>query len=108
MEFTFGLLIGIFLCAWIANKILMNALIKHKSMATEQSEFQLLEAKVEEINGQFFVWDVKDNSFLAQGFSAKEILDKLDLRYQTLKVEIKVVQGEKDALKKLKASIQPD
>lgn len=103
-SFTGGIIAGLFICMFLAYRLL--AKISQIVEAEQQKPQALIESdiscKIEEVNGMFYVWEVDSNEFVVQGRSIKEMQDLLV--QMNKKFNLKIVEGEKSTIEKLKAT----
>lgn len=103
MEFIFGLLVGVFglyLVAWWYTDAIIRAIQDSQS---EPSVSVPIPAKIEEIDGIFYVYAVEKNEFLAQGSTSQELLAHLN--YRMPDAHIRVIAGEPNVMQKFKAMV---
>ena len=101
MEFIFGLLVGVFgfylVASWYTNAIIRAI----QDSQTEPDVSVPIPAKIEEIDGIFYVYAVDKNEFLAQGSDLQELLAHLN--YRMPNAHIRVIAGEPNVMQKFKA-----
>jgi acetyl-CoA acetyltransferase len=61
-------------------------------------------ARVEQIDGVFYVYDARDGSFLAQGQTADELRDRIETRVKN--AQVRITEGEESVLSLLKANLE--
>ena len=66
-------------------------------------EASTIPARVEQINGVFYVYDTRDGSFLAQGETVTELRSRIESRVRHARVL--VTEGEESVLSLLKADL---
>ena len=72
--------------------------------AVEIYEASTIPARVEQIDGVFYVYDTRDDSFLAQGHTVTELRDRIESRVKHARVL--VTEGEESVLSLLKADLE--
>ena len=72
--------------------------------AVEIYEASTIPARVEQINGVFYVYDTRDGSFLAQGQTVTELRTRIEFRVKHARVL--VTEGEESVLSLLKADLE--
>jgi hypothetical protein len=114
IEFFLGLLTGL-LAFYIWNRlaIYMTLLylerndidiskILSNSQVDKDENIEVIQARLEEHHGQFFVYRIDNNEFIAQGKSAKEIGDRVEQRVRDKPVFI--VQADDAVLGRYRAT----
>jgi len=105
MEFIFGLLVGVFgfylVASWYTNAIIRA--IQDSQSEPSPSVSVPIPAKIEEIDGIFYVYAVEKNEFLAQGSTSQELLAHLN--YRMPNAHIRVIAGEPNVMQKFKAMV---
>lgn len=101
IDFIIGLAVG----AWILLMVMKSWADKilQQELTRIQNSNETLQARVEEINGVFFIYGIEKNEFLAQGSNSLEILQHLKSRNLTYDT-VRIVQGEPDVIQRLKTS----
>jgi len=74
------------------------------AQAVEIYQASTIPARVEQIDGVFYVYDTRDNSFLAQGQTVTELRSKIESRVKHAR--ILVTEGEESVLSLLKADLE--
>ena len=72
--------------------------------AVEIYEASTIPARVEQINGVFYVYDTRDGSFLAQGQTVTELRARIESRVKHARVL--VTEGEESVLSLIKSSLE--
>jgi hypothetical protein len=72
--------------------------------AVEIYEASTIPARVEHIDGVFYVYDTRDDSFLAQGQTVSELRSRIEARVKHAR--ILVTEGEESVLSLLKADLE--
>ena len=72
--------------------------------AVEIYEASTIPARVELIQGVFYVYDTRDDSFLAQGQTVTELRSRIEARVKNAR--ILVTEGEESVLSLLKADLE--
>ena len=72
--------------------------------AVEIYEASTIPARVEQIDGVFYVYDTRDDSFLAQGDTVAELKSRIESRVKHARVL--VTEGEESVLSLLKADLE--
>ena len=105
MEFILGIVVGTMalwlLAVWTVHRYL--AKIQQAVDARRQQDL-LIRARVEQIDSQFYIYNMDKNEFLVQGRNMKELVDNLGLRKPG--AVIGVVDGDEQAIQNLKATAQ--
>jgi hypothetical protein len=105
MEFILGIVIGAaaiyLLGGWLVRRLI--AKMEQKVSAAEQTNL-IIRARVEQIDNQFYIYNMDKNEFLVQGRNMKELVDNLGLRKPG--AVIGVVDGDEQAIQNLKATAQ--
>jgi len=106
--FLLGMFVGVFLFCFFAWKLLSSVVSREEKkintlVETLKEKSLGIPSKVEEINGVFYIYSTDKNEFLAQGNTAQEILEHLNFRMPN--AHIRVIDGEPDVVKRLKATI---
>jgi len=108
MEFVFGIIAGMMVTAVLVSIAYRMAVrraeqqIENLSEAIKAFGANLVQARVEEDNGVFYVYRVDDNSFLAQGTSIGELKERIESRLRDVMVH--VTEGDPEVLARLKAT----
>ena len=108
-EFVFGIIAGMIITAVLVN-IAWRMATRHDEQQVEQlveaikalSVADLVQARVEESDGVFYIYRVDDDSFLAQGTTMAELKEHIESRMKDARVY--VTQGDVAVLEKLKAT----
>lgn len=105
MEFILGIVAGTLalwlLAVWTVHRYLNK--IQQAVDARRQQDL-LIRARVEQIDNQFYIYNMDKNEFLVQGRTMKELVDNLELRKPG--AVIGVVDGDEQAIQNLKATAQ--
>ena len=105
MEFILGIVVGTMalwlLAVWTVHRYLNK--IQQAVDARRQQDL-LIRARVEQIDSQFYIYNIDKNEFLVQGYNMKELVDNLELRKPG--AVIGVVDGDEQAIQNLKATAQ--
>lgn len=84
-EFLFGvflgLILGVILLCKIANLVLKNLEKDLREPPKAQAQDQIIPVKVERHENTFYLFDFRDDKFLAQGATASEIVKHLRSRF---------------------------
>ena len=72
--------------------------------AVEIYEAATISARVEQIDGVFYVYNTRDDSFLAQGHSVDELRDRIRSRVKHARVL--VTEGEESVLSLIKSGLE--
>ena len=72
--------------------------------SVEIYESSTIPARVEQIDGVFYVYDTRDDSFLAQGHTVTELRDRIESRVKHARVL--VTEGEESVLSLIKSSLE--
>ena len=102
-DFLLGTLFGIIVCMWLGYIVLgrlADMLIKANSQENLQGSELIIKARIEEVGGIFYVWDIATNEFVVQGRSVKEMQDKLSNK----QLQIKITDGEDAVIQRFKST----
>lgn len=86
---------------WVMRRL--ERKIAELELVLEKTVENIVEAKIEEHHGQFYLFDKTTDTFLAQGFTAQEIADKMK---KTLQVY--VTEGDPDVIQRFKNTVPAD
>jgi len=110
IEFTIGVAAGA-IVGYIVLRILIHIAVSRAerelgllARAVEIYEAATIPARVEMINGVFYVYDTRDDSFLAQGQSVAELRDRIQARVKHARVL--VTEGEESVLSLIKSGLE--
>lgn len=106
MTFLIWYAIGWALFNWIVRPWLMRRLesrIEEIESVLKKVAENVVEAKIEEHHGQFYLFDKHTDHFLAQGHTAQEIADKMKKSLQ-----VYVTAGDPDVIQRFKATVPQD
>lgn len=115
MDFIFGTLFGIVISYFavrvmirlIVDKVeremgqTLDSLLKDNKHSTSDDATQI-KARVENINGVFYIFDVRNGNFIAQGKSMGEILEHIKAR--TINHDIVVSEGDPEVMSKFRST----
>jgi hypothetical protein len=105
LEFILGVMVGsatlYLLTAWTLRRFLSKL---EQAVDERLQEELIIRARVEQIDNQFYIYNIDKNEFLVQGSSMKELVDNLELRKPG--AIIGVVDGDEQAIQNLKATVQ--
>ena len=105
MEFILGIVVGTMalwlLAAWTVHRYLNKI---QQAVDLRRQQDLLIRARVEQIDSQFYIYNIDKNEFLVQGYNMKELVDNLELRKPG--AVIGVVDGDEQAIQNLKATAQ--
>jgi hypothetical protein len=104
-DFVLGIIVGAFFF-YIGLRIFLALIVKRiedqlaeLSQSVQGSFNNLIEAKVEEHNGVFYIYNNKDQSFIVQGSTMKELREAIDAKFKG--INITITHGDKDVLARL-------
>jgi len=106
MTFLIWYAIGWALFNWIVRPWIIRRLekrIAELELVLEQVNENVVEAKVEEHHGQFYLFDKNTDTFLAQGSTAQEVADKMKKSLQ-----VYVTAGDPNVIQRFKSTIPQD
>ena len=106
MTFLLWYAIGWALFNWVVRPWLVRRLetrIAELELVLEKVNENVIEAKIEEHHGQFYLFDKNTDHFLAQGYTAQEIGDKMKK-----KLQVYVTAGDPDVIQRFKATVPSD
>jgi hypothetical protein len=110
IEFLLGAAAGVII-GYVVLRILVHIALSRAerelellARAVEIYEAVTIPARVELIEGMFYVYDTRDDSFLAQGQTVTELRSRIKSRVKHAR--ILVTEGEESVLSLLKAGIE--
>jgi hypothetical protein len=112
-EIAFWIFVGVAI-GWITGYMFLHTLttwmlrrsearLEELVKAIEEVTANNIQARVEEENGVFYVYNTKDNTFLAQGRTLTELREKIEERWPNANVA--VTEGDVAVLERLKTTI---
>jgi len=105
MEFILGIVIGAaaiyLLGGWLVRRLIVK--MEQKVSSAKQTNL-IIRARVEQIDNQFYIYNLDKNEFLVQGHNMKELVNNLELRKPG--AVIGVVDGDEQAIQNLRATVQ--
>ena len=105
MEFILGIVVGTMalylLAVWTVHRYLNKI---QQAVDLRRQQDLLIRARVEQIDSQFYIYNIDKNEFLVQGYNMKELVDNLELRKPG--AVIGVADGDEQAIQNLKATAQ--
>ena len=110
IEFLIGAVIGAVIGYVVLRILLFIAVSRAErelgllARAVEIYEAATIPARVEQIDGVFYVYDTRDDSFLAQGHSVDELRDRIQSRVKHARVL--VTEGEESVLSLIKSGLE--
>ena len=106
LEFLLGVMVGAALLylmtTWLMKRLIARAM--QEDYAEREQQDLIIRARVEQIDNQFYIYNIDENEFLVQGRDMKELVDNLELRKPG--AVIGVVDGDEQAIQNLKATVQ--
>jgi len=110
IEFLIGAAAGVII-GYVVLRILVHIAVSRTerelellARAVEIYEASTIPARVEQINGVFYVYDIRDDSFLAQGQTVTELRSRIEARVKHARVLL--TEGEESVLNLLKADLE--
>ena len=110
IEFLLGAAAGAII-GYVVLRILLHIAVSRAerelgllARAVEIYEASTIPARVEQIDGVFYVYDTRDDSFLAQGQSVAELRDRIQSRVKHARVL--VTEGEESVLSLIKSGLE--
>ena len=110
IEFLIGVAAGA-IVGYVVLRILLHIAVSRAekelgllARAVEIYEASTIPARVEQIDGVFYVYDTRDDSFLAQGETVTELRSRIQSRVKHARVL--VTEGEESVLSLLKADLE--
>lgn len=107
-SFIIGFFAGMIVTA-VALKIALNIAVKRAEQtlealqeAMEKIQTDMIPARVEQHNGMFYVYSIRDNSFLAQGTTLAELKTRIESRMKDARVVVN--EGDPAVIEALKAT----
>jgi hypothetical protein len=107
-NFIIGAVAGVIVTA-VVLRVALHIAVRHAERtldalqeALEKMRANLIPARVEQHEGMFYVYNTRDNSFIAQGTSLAELKSRIDDRMKD--VQVIVQEGEPAVLEALKAT----
>jgi hypothetical protein len=79
-----------------------DSLNRLKNLVEQEIE-RTVQTRVEEHNGIYYIYNVKDGAFLVQGSTLKEVKDSIEKQFPN--VNVNITQGNIDVINKLKAEL---
>jgi hypothetical protein len=108
-DFIMGLALGILfvaiVLAWMISRAVSDfddRMEEFVAALEKQIQENVISARVEEHDGMFYIYNVRDDSFLGQGRCIQELTSRVEERMRDVRVYI--TQGDADVLARLKAS----
>jgi hypothetical protein len=110
IEFLIGAAVGAII-GYVVLRILIHVALSRAekelailARAVEIYEAATIPARVEQIDGVFYVYDTRDGSFLAQGQTVDELRDRIETRVKN--AQVRITEGEESVLSLLKSSLE--
>ena len=110
IEFIIGAAAGVII-GYVVLRILVHIAVSRTerelellARAVEIYQASTISARVEQIDGVFYVYDTRDGSFLAQGQTVTELRSRIEARVKHARVL--VTEGEESVLNLLKADLE--
>jgi 5'(3')-deoxyribonucleotidase len=106
LTFLLWYAIGWALFNWVVRPWILRRLetrIAELELALKEVNENVVEAKIEEHHGQFYLFDKNTDHFLAQGYTAQEVADKMKK-----KLQVYVTAGDPDVIKRFKSTLPAD
>ena len=110
IEFLSGAIAGVII-GYVILKILLHIALSRAekelgllAQAVEIYQASTIPARVEQIDGVFYVYDTRDDSFLAQGQTVTELRARIESRVKHARVM--VTEGEEAVISLLKADLE--
>jgi hypothetical protein len=110
IEFLLGMAAGA-IVGYMVLRILINVALARAekelgllAQAVEIYQAATISARVEQIDGVFYVYDTRDGSFLAQGETVTELKSRIEARVKHARVL--VTEGEESVLSLIKADLE--
>ena len=110
IEFLIGMAAGV-IVGYVVFRIMIHIAVSRAekelgllARAVEIYEAATIPARVEQIDGVFYVYDTRDDSFLAQGHSVDELRDRIRSRVKHARVL--VTEGDESVVTLLKADLE--
>jgi hypothetical protein len=110
IEFLLGAVAGVIIGYVILRILLHIALSRAEkelgllAQAVEIYQAATIPARVEQIDGVFYVYDTRDDSFLAQGETVTELRSRIESRVKHARVLL--TEGEESVLNLLKSDLE--
>jgi hypothetical protein len=106
IEFLVGLITGMALGMWLLSRWIIFK-IQHllvndpelQEIQTQQS-VSVIDARLERLGDQYFVYDTADGRFLAQGHNLDDVRSKMDASMKGQHVMVRVVEGDPDDIRR--------
>ncbi len=105
--FALGTAVGVFIVLMFIRSAVRDALESADDSLTRlknlvETEIEnTIQTRVEEHDGVYYIYNVKDGAFLVQGSTLKEVKDSIERQFPNTNVNI--TSGDVDVIKKLKA-----
>jgi len=109
LDILIGMALGLFLGWLLLQYVVFRTLRRFEQTVTaamtraEPTE-KLILARAELTNNTFYLWNIENGAFLAQGTNHVEIMEHLKQRHDLLHSQVKVIEGDQDVLDRLRAA----
>ena len=110
IEFILGAAAGVII-GYVVLRILVHIALSRAerelellARAVEIYEAATISARVEHIDGVFYVYDTRDGSFLAQGQTVDELRARIETRVKN--AQVRITEGEESVLSLLKSDLE--
>ena len=109
ISFVLGLAVGVFIVLMFIRSAVREALesaddsLNRLKNLVEQEIERTVQTRVEEHDGIYYIYNVKDGAFLVQGSTLKEVKDSIEKQFPDTNVNI--TQDDIDVINKLKAEL---
>ena len=110
IEFLLGAAAGVII-GYVVLRILVHIALSRAerelgllARAVEIYEAATIPARVEHVNGVFYVYDTRDDSFLAQGQTVDELRSRIETRVKH--AQVRITEGEESVLSLIKSGIE--
>ena len=110
IEFLTGMAAGVIIGYVILRILLHIALSRAErelgllARAVEIYQVSTIPARVEHVNGVFYVYDTRDGSFLAQGQTVDELRSRIETRVKH--AQVRITEGEESVLSLIKSGME--
>jgi hypothetical protein len=110
IEFAIGVVTGTIIGYMVLRIMVHVALSRAErelgllAQAVEIYQAATISARVEHIDGVFYVYNTRDGSFLAQGQTVDELRDRIETRVKN--AQVRITEGEESVLSLLKSSLE--
>ena len=99
-----GAVLAVILLSRAIEKILKPTDLEKMAAKIDEQRSSKISARVEEVNGVFYVYNADDDSFLVQGSTLNELVEHIDKRIPD--ATIVITEGEPDTVARFKSILK--